>query len=312
MSESTTTGTIPVLPEKPKRSRTPLIAGGLVLVAALGVGGWALLGQNEDADVIRIGTTEASQPHWQILTEKAAEAGIEVEIVNFSEYTLPNPALAEGEIDLNSFQHLLYLADHNVNTGDDLQPIGSTMIVPLPLYSEKYDSVDQFVKGDQVAIPNDSTNQARALFVLESAGLITFSGEPVSPTPDDVDEAASTVVVRPVEASQTAGLIHDADVAGVITNNNFATDAGFDLDGYVHADDPESPGAQPYINVFAARPGDLDNETYRKIVELYHDPEVLASVVESSGGTAVIVEGYDTERLQDVLEQTESNLQASN
>lgn len=301
----------PVLPEKPRRSRTAFIAGGLVLVAALAAGGWALAGGEDDSDVIRIGTTEASQPHWQILKEKAAEEGIELEIVNFSEYTLPNPALAEGEIDLNSFQHLLYLADHNVNTGDDLQPIGSTMIVPLPLYSEKYDAVEEFTTGDQVAIPNDATNQARALFVLEGAGLITFSGEPTSPTPDDVDQEASTVVVRPVEASQTAGLIKDADVAGAIVNNNFATDAGFDLDSSVSADDPESTGAQPYINVFAARPGDVDNETYQQIVELYHDPEVLDSVVESSGGTAVIVEDYDTERLQKVLEQTETHLTAN-
>lgn len=120
MSENTSA---PVLPEKPKRSKTPLIAGGAVLVAALAVGGWALARNGGDDDVIRIGTTEASQPQWAILTEKAAEEGIELEIVNFSEYTLPNPALAEEEIDLNSFQHLLYLADHNVNTGDDLQPI---------------------------------------------------------------------------------------------------------------------------------------------------------------------------------------------
>ncbi|MCK0114271.1 MetQ/NlpA family ABC transporter substrate-binding protein [Ornithinimicrobium sp. F0845] len=310
MSENTTPHAAPALPEKPQRSRTPLIAGGLVLVAALAAGGWALTRGGDDAGVIRIGTTEASQPQWQILKEKAAEEGIEVEIVNFSEYTLPNPALAEEEIDLNSFQHILYLADHNVHTGDDLRPIGSTMIVPLPLYSEKYDSVDQFVDGDQVAIPNDATNQARALFVLEGAGLITFTGDPSSPTPDDIDEDASTVVVRPVEASQTAGLIHDADVAGVITNNNFATDAGFDLDGYLYADDPESPGAQPYINIFAARPGDVDNETYLKIVELYHDQEVLDAVIESSGGTAVIVDGYDPARLQEVLEETEANLQA--
>lgn len=314
MSENTlpTAGSSPVLPDKPRRSKGPLIAGGAVVAAALVAGGWALLGGDDDSDVIRIGTTEASQPHWQILQDKAAEEGIEVEIVNFSEYSLPNPALAEGEIDLNAFQHLLYLGDHNVNTGDDLQPIGSTMIVPLPLYSEKYETVEEFAQGDQVAIPNDATNQARALFVLEGAGLITFTGDPSSPTPDDVDEDASTVVVRPVEASQTAGLIHDDDVAGVITNNNFATDAGFDLQGYVYADDPESQGAQPYINVFAARPGDLENETYLKIVELYHDPEVLDSVVESSGGTAVIVEDYDVARLQEVLQQTEANLQASN
>jgi len=261
--------------------------------------------------VVKLGTTDVSQPHWEILKGLAADEGIDLQIVGFSEYTQPNPALKDSEIDLNAFQHILYLADHNNNTGDDLKPIGSTLIVPLPLYSDKHKDVSEFTKGEQVAIPNDATNQARALFVLEGAGLVSFKNDPKVPTPDDIDTDASTIVVRPVEASQTAGLIGDADIAGVVVNNNFATDAGFDLDGYVYADDPTSAGAQPYINVIAARPEDVDNPTYKKIVELYHDPKVLESVQESSGGTAVIVEGYDTAQLQEILAETEANLKAA-
>ncbi|AEE45345.1 MetQ/NlpA family ABC transporter substrate-binding protein [Cellulomonas fimi] len=312
---------VPVLPAKNGGGRrTGLVVGAVVavvvLVAALVFaltrpGTDDAAAAEEGATVVRLGTTDVAQPHWEILTELAAEEGIDLEIVGFSEYTQPNPALTEDEIDLNAFQHILYLADHNNNTGDDLQPIGSTLIVPLPLYSEKHEDVSEFTKGEQVAIPNDATNQARALFVLEEAGLITFTGEPKVPTPDDVDTEKSTVVVRPVEASQTAGLISDPDIAGVIVNNNFATDAGFDLDGYVFADDPSSQGAQPYINVIAARPDDVDNPAYQKIVELYHDPKVLESVVESSGGTAVIVEGYDAAKLKDVLAETQENLKAA-
>jgi len=328
MSESTSPAPAPaggpVLPPKARSSRRGLVAA--VVVAALAVAGVVtalLLTRGSDDEpaggasgsggrsVVRLGTTEIAQPHWQILKDLAAKEGIDIELVGFSEYTQPNPALADGEIDLNAFQHLLYLADHNNNTGDDLQPVGSTLIVPLPLYSEKHDDVEDFTKGEQVAIPNDSTNQARALFVLEAAGLIEFTGDPSVPTPDDVDTAASTVVVRPVEASQTAGLIGDPDIAGVVVNNNFATDAGFDLDGYVFADDPSSEGAQPYINVFVARPDEVDDPVYQRVVELYHDPSVLESVVESSGGTAVIVEGYDAAALQEVLATTQENLQAT-
>lgn len=310
----------PVLPDRPSRSRVPLIAGGAVLAAGLVVGGIWLATRGDDAPaagaggeeptVVRLGTTDVAQPQWEILRDLAAEEGIELEIIGFSEYPLPNPALAEDEIDLNSFQHLLYLADHNNNTGDDLQPIGSTIIVPLPLYSEQYTDVSEFQDGDQVAIPNDQTNQARSLFVLEEAGLISFTGDPAVPTPDDVDEAASTVVVRPVEASQTATLIKDPDVAGVVVNNNFASDAGFDLESYLFADDPSSPGAQPYINVFAARPGEVDDPDYQRIVELYHEPEVLEAVQEASGETAVIVEGFDAADLQEILERTEADLQS--
>ncbi|GEL99311.1 MetQ/NlpA family ABC transporter substrate-binding protein [Cellulomonas terrae] len=318
MSES-----VPVLPPKPGSGRrTGLIAAAVVVVLLLAavIAYVVSRGSSDDAaagdgsttpTVVRLGTTDVAQPHWEILKELAAAEDIDLEIVGFSEYTQPNPALAEDEIDLNAFQHVLYLADHNNNTGDDLQPVGSTLIVPLPLYSEKHEEVGEFTKGEQVAIPNDATNQARALFVLESAGLIEFTGEPKVPTPDDVDTAASTVVVRPVEASQTAGLIGDPDIAGVIVNNNFASDAGFDLDGYVYADDPSSAGAQPYINVIAARPADVDNPVYQRIVELYHDPSVTESVVESSGGTAVIVEGYDAAKLQQVLKDTQANLKAA-
>lgn len=297
---------VPALPEKPRPKLLPwVIAAAVVVVAALATTLVLTLRGGGD-DVVRIGTTDISQPHWQILKDLAAEEGIEIELVGFAEYTQPNPALKQGELDLNSFQHILYLADHNNNTGDNLQPIGSTLIVPLPLYSNEHDTVDEFQKGDEVAIPNDATNQARALFVLEAAGLISFTGDPKVPTPDDIDTAASTVTVVPVEASQSATLIDQ--LAGVVVNNNFATDAGFDLDGFVYADDPTSPGAQPYINIFAARPEDVDNPTYQRIVELYHDPSVLESVVESSGGTAVIVEGYDGPRLREVQAQVEQNL----
>lgn len=255
---------------------------------------------------VRIGTTDISQSHWAILTDLAAAEGIDLEFIGFAEYTLPNPALAQGELDLNSFQHILYLADHNNNTGDDLQPIGPTLIVPLPLYSHSYDDVSEFQPGDEVAIPNDLTNQARALFVLEAAGLITFTGEPVSPTPDDIDTASSIVVVRPVEASQTARLIDELE--GVIVNNNFARDAGFDLADYVVADDPASPGAQPYINIFASRPEDVDNEVYNRIAELYHSPEVVEAVLEETGGTAVIIDTYTGAELRDILADVQDNL----
>lgn len=320
--------TPPTLPTRSRRSRLPLwIGGGAVALAAVG---WLVAanlggGSNDDDEAagpspdteavqtertkVRIGTTDISQPQWAILTDLAAEEGIDLEFVGFSEYTQPNPALAQGEIELNSFQHLLYLANHNNNTGDDLQPIGSTLIVPLPLYSNQYDSVDEFQPGDEIAIPNDTVNQARALFVLEAAGLVTFTGEPAFPTPDDLDPETSIVTVQPVEASQTAQLIDQ--LAGVVVNNNFANDAGFDLAGYVYADDPSSPGAQPYINVFASRPEDVDNPVYQRIVELYHTPEVLEAVVEGSGGTAVIVEGYDGPRLRELLAEIQENLRAA-
>lgn len=340
----------PVLPEKSGGNRTIIIVA-IVAVVAIAVAVWALFLRGGDDDdqagddatetttdestedgddatedgddaagsgndfggvTVRLGTTDISQPHWEILAELAAEEGIEIELVAFSEYTQPNPALTAEDIDLNSFQHLLYLANHNIATGDDLQPIGPTLVVPLPLYSDQYETVEEFQEGDEVAIPNDQTNQARALFVLEAAGLVTLTGDPAFPQPEDIDAANSVVEVVPVDASQTAVLLDE--LAGAVVNNNFATDAGLDLDGYVYADDPADVGAQPYINIFAARPGDVDNEAYQRIAELYHTPEVTESAVASSGGTAVIVsfDDYTGEELREILAQLEVDIEASN
>jgi len=124
---------------------------------------------------VKIGTTEASADYWPILIKLAAAQGIDIQTVNFGDYTQANPALSQGQLDLNLFQHLLYLASFNVSTNDTLTPIGSTVVVPLGVYSQKHTSLDQIPQGGQVTIPNDPTNQARALLVLQQAGLIKLN-----------------------------------------------------------------------------------------------------------------------------------------
>jgi len=309
----------PVLPER-KKSKTGLIVG--IAVAAVAVivaailivpsvfGNKAAPAAAGDAEIttVKIGTTDASQPHWKILSELLLEEGIELELVNFTEYPLPNPALAAGETDLNAFQHLDYLSNHNVATGDDLQPIGSTVIVPLPLYSERWDSVEEIPDGAQIAIPNDPSNQARALGVLESAGLITLDGEEQVPTPANIVAAQSKVTVIPVEASQTPAALQSAD--GAIINNNFSRDAGIDPSTALFSVDPNDPKSWPYLNVIAARADDVDDPTYLKIAELYHSPAVTEAVVEQSGGTAVVIE-LDAEELRDRLASIEEEKRAA-
>ena len=107
--------------------------------------------------------------------EKAAKEGIEIELIEFADYTLPNNALAQGDIDLNAFQHISFLSQYVKESGNDLVPIGSTMFAPLGVYSEKIKDIREIKKGDKIAIPDDPSNQARALRLLESADLITLS-----------------------------------------------------------------------------------------------------------------------------------------
>jgi D-methionine transport system substrate-binding protein len=271
-------------------TRTKIIAALAAAPLVIGLAACSSAGAAEGDDVVRIGVVGKSDPQWPAFEEAAAEAGIEIELVDFADYAQPNPALTEGELDLNQFQHIVYLADYNVSADADLTPIGSTQIYPLGLYSTKYESVDDIQEGDTVAVPDDPSNLARALLVLQSADLIELEdGGSIFSTIADIDEANSKVKVTPLEASLTATSL--PDVAAAVINNDFVEDAGLAFEDAIAKDDPSDPNALPYVNIFAARAEDAENETYLKLVEIFQtDPEVQAGLDEASAGTGVSVE----------------------
>ena len=240
--------------------------------------------------VVKIGVVGKGDAQWPAFVDAAAEEGIEVELVDFGSYEQPNPALSSGELDLNQFQHIVYLAEYNNASGADLEPIGSTAIYPLGLYSSKYDDVKSIPKGEAVAVPDDASNQARALNVLQQAGLVELKdgGTPYSDLAD-VDTEKSKVTVTALEAALIPTSL--PDVAAAIINNDFVTDAGLTFDDAIAQDDPEDASALPYVNIFAARAEDTDNETYLKLVEIFQtNADVQAGLLESSGGVAVALQ----------------------
>jgi len=256
---------------------------------------------------VRIGVVGSQDDQWPIFEKKAEEAGIDVEIVNFTDYALPNPALSQGQLELNQFQHIQYLADYNVNADDDLVAIGATAIYPLALYSKKHASVADIPEGGEIAIPNDQTNLNRALFVLQSAGLLELKdGGTLTSTELDV-LPTSKVKVTPVSAEQTALSLDSLD--GAVVNNDFVLDAGLDPQAALAQDDPASPAAQPYINIWTARAEDKDNATYLKLVEIFQDPEVTDALQAQSKGTAVL-RTDDAASLATILKTTEDNIRA--
>lgn len=266
-------------------------------------------GDGGSDEVVRIGVVGAGDPYWETYKEAAAEEGIEIELVDFSEYTQPNPALSADELDLNQFQHVIYLATYNVASDDDLQPIGATAIYPLGLYSTQYESVEDIPDGATVAVPNDESNQARGLLVLQSAGLIELKdGGSIFSTVADV-EPSSKVKVEALDAALTATSL--PDVAAAIINNDFVEDAGLSFEDAIAVDDPSDPNALPYINIFAARAEDADNPTYLKLVEIYQNTQdVLDGVQEASGGTAVFVD-TPAEDLAASLADVEEDIRAN-
>lgn len=241
-------------------------------------------------EVVKIGVVGKGDAQWPAFVDAAAEEGITVELVDFGSYEQPNPALTEGEIDLNQFQHIVYLAEYNNASDSDLTPIGSTAIYPLGLYSKKYDDVDSIPDGETVAVPDDASNQARALNVLQQAGLVELKsgGTPYSDLAD-VDTDKSKVKVTALEAALIPTSL--PDVAAAIINNDFVKDAGLTFEDAIAQDDPEDASALPYVNIFAARAEDADNETYLKLVEIFQTNEdVQKGLLESSGGTAVALQ----------------------
>jgi D-methionine transport system substrate-binding protein len=286
---------------------------GLLATLALGASVTLLAGCAGGAggndDTVKIGVVGASDPYWAEYTEAAAAEDISIEVIDFAEYNQPNAALTNGDIDINQFQHLVYLADYNVSADEDLVPIGATAIYPLGLYSTKVTDVADLGKGDTVAIPNDASNLARALLVLESADLVTLKTKgSIFTTLDDVDTDKSTVTVTALEASLTATSLPDVDAA--IVNNEFVEKAGLKFDEALLTDDPSQASALPYVNVFATRAEDKDNETYAKLVEIFQETKAVTDgVLEVSGGSAILATTPAAE-LQDTLATVEKDTAA--
>jgi len=251
---------------------------------------------------IRVGTTDAAKKAWAALEEAAEAAGIDIEIENFADYSTPNQALEQGQLDTNNFQHLKFLAEYNVGNDSDLTPIVATEIIPLALFWKDHDSLDG-IEGEKIAIPNDPSNQGRAINVLVQADLITLKEEGlITPTPADIDTEASKVQVTTVDAAQTPSAYGEGTPA--IINNSVLDRAGIDPNLAVFQDDPNSPEAEPYINAFVVRAEDADNETIKQLAELWHSPEVQAAVDEDAKGTSVQVE-RTPEELQEILDRLE-------
>lgn len=253
-------------------------------------------------ETISIGTTDANLREWDVFQDLAEEAGIPIEIVAFSDYNTPNDALSQDQIDVNKFQHLNFLAEYNVGAGTDLTPIASTEIYPLALFWQGHDSPDGLA-GQSVAIPNDSTNQGRAINLLVQEGLVTLREEGLlNPSPADIDTEASEVEVTPVDPAQTTVAYHEGTPA--VINNSFLERAGIDPTNAIAQDDPDSEQAEPYINVWVTKPENADDERINQLAELWEDPAVEEAVLESSGGTAVPVD-RPREELEEILTRLE-------
>ena len=259
---------------------------------------------NGDSKKITIGVV-GNETANQVLKDEAAKQGITIEYSEFTDYAQPNPAVDAGDNDMNRFQHIAYLANYNVSSGKDLQIVGSTNIYPMAIFSKKHKKVDEIPQGGTIAIPNDSVNEARALLLLKAQNLVTFKSEVHTPTHNDIDTGKSKVKVTPVDAAQTVVSLDSVDAA--VINNTFLADAGLNPSDALAQDDPNNPDARRYVNLFVAQKDKANDETYKKVVEIFHSKAVQDAVKEDSKNTAVEV-NLSQDELKKALENEEAAL----
>jgi D-methionine transport system substrate-binding protein len=210
------------------------------------------------------------------------EYDLNVEIIEFTDYVTPNAALADGSLDANAYQHEPYMQAMVNDRGYDFAIAGYTFVYPIGAYSEKYDSIDELPDGAQIALPNDPSNEGRALILMHNEGLITLNDPTfLEATPIDIAENPRNFRFREIEAAQLPRVLPDVDMAFI--NNTFAQPAGLSLDDALIKEGPESP----YVNLIAVRSGDEEREEIRQLVDAYQRDEVIEKAEELFKGAAV-------------------------
>lgn len=232
---------------------------------------------------VTIGVASNDTKAWEKVKELAKKDDIDLEIKHFSDYNVPNKALSDGDIDLNAFQHFAFLDQYKKAHKDtNIEALSTTVLAPLGIYSDKVKNIKDIKKGAQVAIPNDVSNQARALKLLESAGLIKLKKNfGLNGTTKDIESNPKDLKIKAVDAQQTARALSDVDIS--VINNGVATKAGKNAKkDPIYLEKASSDAVKPYINVVAVNSKDKDNKTYKKIIELYHSKEAQKALKEDT------------------------------
>lgn len=236
------------------------------------------------AETIRVAVTPG--PHAQILEAVkpiAATKGLDIRIIEFSDYVVPNQALDAGEIEANSFQNQPYLDNQKADRGYRIVPVGLTVNFPLGVYSKKWKSWGEVPDGATIAIQNDPTNGGRALLLLQDKGVIKLKdGVSFKPTVVDIVGNPKKLKFIELDAAQTPRSLDDVDAASI--NTNYAVSAGLDpVKGPILREDAKGP----YVNLLAVREVDKDKPWVKTLVDSYHSPEVKAFVLETFKGSVL-------------------------
>lgn len=262
----------------------------LAIILSLVIGSVALTGcggKDGEDKTIKVGASPA--PHAEILKEVKAELekdGYKLEIIEFQDYVQPNKALDAGDIDANYFQHKPYMDEFNAKQGTELVSIGAIHYEPLGLYQGEKKSLDELAEGDKIAVPNDTTNEARALLLLESEGLIKLKKDAgLTATKQDVVENPKKLEIVELEAAIIPRSM--SSVAMGVINGNYALSAGIKEETAITFESSDSAAAKTYANIIAVKKGNEDSEKSKALFKAMTSDKIK-KFIEKKYGKAVV------------------------
>ena len=275
---------------------------GVLVAGTLSTGVYA----KDDDKTITVAAS--ATPHAEILEEAKPileKEGYDLEVTVFDDYVRPNEVVESGEFDANYFQHIPYLDQFNEEKGTHLVNAGGIHYEPFGIYPGTKDSLDDLEDGDSIAVPNDTTNEARALLLLQDNGIITLKdGAGLNATVKDIEENPHNVEIVELEAAQVARVT--GETAYVVLNGNYALEAGFsvakDALAYEQAD---SEAAKTYVNIIAVKEGNENSDKIKALVDVLKSDEIKDFINENYDGAVIPYD--DSEDTEDAADSKDAD-----
>ncbi|MGN1198218.1 MAG: MetQ/NlpA family ABC transporter substrate-binding protein [Acetatifactor sp.] len=267
-----------------KRILGVVLTGALTLATLTGCGA----DKEKDSKVIKIAASPT--PHSEILEQAKpilAEKGYDLQITVFDDYVIPNEVVESGEFDANYIQHIPYLNSFNEEKGTHIVSVGEIHYEPFGIYPGTKKSLADIADGDTIAVPNDTTNEARALLLLQANGIIKLKdGAGLTATVNDIVENPHNIVIKELEAAQVSRVV--GEVPYVVLNGNYALAAGFVVSRDALAyESPDSEAAVTYVNIIAVKEGNENNEGIKELVEILKSEEIQKFIIEKYEGAVI-------------------------
>lgn len=270
------------------------LAGVLVVGALTGCGTSKSESSEKKTDDKKITVAASATPHAEILEEAKTllkDKGYELEVKVFDDYVQPNNVVESGEFDANYFQHVPYLEQFNEEKGTHLVVAGKIHYEPFGIYPGTKKDLKDIAKGDKIAVPNDTTNEARALLLLQDNGIIKLKdGAGIKATVNDIEENPNNIEIVELEAAQVPRVVNE--VAYVVLNGNYALEANYTVKKDALAyEKSDSEAAKTYVNVIAVKEGNENSKKIKALVDVLKSDSIKKFINEKYDGAVIVYDG---------------------